>query len=205
MLDRGISSSRFWLALLCALLLSPLSTAAQEQSSTPQSTDTGQASPQTTQTADSVLQALKPLLEQALNSSISSDQNSEQLSSQIDNDNKQRIADDQQRQQEQAQRQQEQAQRQKEQQASSDQLATLSLQATTLQSYFDALSSSLTDFSGSEAEKEKAALAAVDKIKSDAKAVELQIGLFKVGYVTFGIIAVGESAYIAGHLLGWWK
>ena len=198
MLDRGISSSRFWLALLCALLLSPLSTAAQEQSSTPQSTDTGQASPQTTQTADSVLQALKPLLEQALNSSISSDQNSEQLSSQIDNDNKQRIADDQ-------QRQQEQAQRQKEQQASSDQLATLSLQATTLQSYFDALSSSLTDFSGSEAEKEKAALAAVDKIKSDAKAVELQIGLFKVGYVTFGIIAVGESAYIAGHLLGWWK
>jgi septal ring factor EnvC (AmiA/AmiB activator) len=40
--------------------------------------------------------------------------------------------------------------------------------------------------------------------QDDAKALAARLGIIRIGVWTFGIIAVGEAAYIAGSLLKWW-
>lgn len=191
--------SRVSRLVLCSVLLLAFSPCvAQGQSSTLPSTDTAPPSSVTTPTADSVLQTLKPLLEAAFASSQDSDSNSVTLQQQIEQDRLQKIADD-------KQRQIEQQQRQKEQQDSATAYSLLSSRAETLQSYFDALSSKLTDFSGSEDQKQAAALAAVDKIMADAKALELEAGILKVGVITFGVTTAAGAGWIVGHyVFKWW-
>jgi hypothetical protein len=137
------------------------------------STVTAQANQPTTPTVDFVSQTLRPLLEMALSSSLDSDSSSLKLQQQIEADAKQKTLDD--------------TQRKKEQQDSATAYALLFARAGTLQSYFDALSSKLTDFSGSEDQKQAAALAAVDKIKDDAKALAGWNTFWKVTTVAGGL------------------
>jgi protoporphyrinogen oxidase len=134
-------------------------------------------------TEEFISQTLRPLLEAAYSSSQDSDSSSVQLQQQIELDRLQKIADD-------KQRQTEQQQRQKEQQDSATAYSLLSSRAATLQSYLDGLSSKLTDFSGSEAEKQAAALAAVDSIISKATALERERDLWRLGTIGAAILAV---------------
>jgi hypothetical protein len=158
-------SSWFSRSLLALLLLS-----------VPSLTATAQASPPTTPTDAFVSQTLRPLLEAALSSSEDSDSNSLTLQQRIDADATQKKLDD--------------AERKKEQEASATAYSGLLLRAGTLQTYFDALSSKLTDFSGSDAEKQKAALAAVDSIKAGVQAVELENKILKVAAIGSGVALV---------------
>jgi hypothetical protein len=120
---------------------------------------------------------------QALASSEDSDSNSLMLQKQIADDATQKQSDD--------------AARKQEQKDSATAYSGLSGRVETLQSYFDALSSKLTDFSGSDADKQAAALAAVDSITAGVKKVELENTLLKVGLVVTVVTAVGIGIYAA--------
>jgi hypothetical protein len=176
--------------LFCAVLLCFGSLMAQGQSSTQPSTDTVQPSPPITPTERAVLQALKPLLDQSLTSSENSDTLSIQQQQQIEQDRQQKIADD--------------KQRQIEQQQSQQALQALSDRVTKLQSFSDKLLPMLTDFSGSEDEKQAHALLALSDIKSKATSLETQVSILKVGCITFGVGLGAVAVYEAGHLLKVW-
>ena len=176
--------------LFCAVLYCFGSLMAQGQSSTQPSTGTVQPSPPITPTERAVLQALKPLLDQSLTSSENSDTLSIQQQQQIETDRQQKILDD--------------KQRQIEQQQSSQTLQALSDRVTKLQSFSDKLLPMLTDFSGSEDEKQAAALKAIQTIKDDAKALETQLAVWKIAGITFGVGLGAVAVYEAGHLLKVW-
>ncbi|MBE3063854.1 MAG: hypothetical protein IMZ69_02405 [Spirochaetes bacterium] len=118
-----------------------------------------------------------------MTSSGASDANSATLQERIDSDAKQKILDD--------------AARKSEQEDSAKAYARLSLRAETLQSCFDALSSKLTDFSGSEEEKQKRALSALADIQAGAKKLERENRALKVGLAVAGAVAVGLGIYSA--------
>ena len=123
-------------------------------------------------------------------SSEDSDSNSATLQQQIKDDATKKTLDD--------------AARKKEQEVSAKALLGLSLRVETLQTYFDTLSSKLTDFSGSEDEKEKRAEAALDGIQRRVQAVELENKILKVtgSIVLAGLAVLG--GYEGGHALRWW-
>jgi hypothetical protein len=133
----------------------------------------------------SALLILKPLLARALSSSEDSDQKLRLLEARIKSDNEQRQKDN--------------DARTKEQQDSATRLGALSVRVETLQSYFDKLSSSLTDLSGTEEERQDRALAAVDDINKKAKALEFRLGVWKGVGITFGVGLAVIGVYEAGH------
>lgn len=47
--------------------------------------------------------------------------------------------------------------------------------------------------------------AKLSKAQVDAKALELQNGILRIGLYGLGLLAAGEAVYIAGHSLGAWK
>jgi hypothetical protein len=182
--------SVFWWALSLAVLLfwSPLT--AQGQSSTPPSTATVQPSSPITPTERVELLALKSLLDPALTSSETSDSLSRRQAQQIEDDRLQKIADD--------------KERQIEQQQSAQALQALSSRVEKLQTFSDKLLPMLTDFSGSEDEKQAHAIVAVDDIKGKAKALETQVSVFRIGCITFGVGLGAVAIYEGGHALKWW-
>jgi TolA-binding protein len=201
----GSSSLRWLLALLCVGWFCVTSPAARGQDSTPPSTDTGQPSTGTGQIDEFILRSLRPILVQALDSSIASDSNSQTLQQQINADNLQRTLDERQRLSEQAQRQIEAEQRMREQQDSAQALATSSGQAAQLRTWFDGLSSRLTTISGTEQQRYDAAVHGIDAIQAGAKALETQVAVLRVGCWTFGITAAAGVGYAVGHIVfHWW-
>jgi hypothetical protein len=186
------------LALSVLLALAICSPAAQGQSSTPPSPATEQPSPQTSPTVSTALQTLLPLAEQALESSKTSDQRLIELALQIEQDRLQKIADD-------KQRQIEQEQRRKESQDSAQAYKTLSDRVAALQNYSDISLKLLGDFSGSEEQKQAAALAALAKIQTDADALAFQVSILKFGCITFGVSLGAVAVYEGGRALKAWK
>jgi hypothetical protein len=180
-----------WLVLWWLLASATSQLVAQGTSSTPPSTDTVQPSPPITPTERAVLQTLRMSLGQALSLSETSDANwqtSQQAQSAAE---KQRQIDNEQRTQDQAQ--------------SSKDLAAAQATAQLLQGYLDQLLPKLTDFSGSEDQKVKAAVKAVDTIKLDAKALEFQVSILKIGCVTLGVGLGAVAVYELGRVVKWWK
>ncbi|MBE3065019.1 MAG: hypothetical protein IMZ69_08380 [Spirochaetes bacterium] len=161
---------------------------ATAQTSAPQSQDTAPARSQTTSIESSALQTLRPLVEQALTSSEDSDQTLLDLNQQIERDRQQKIADDE-------QRKKEAEQRQKEQTDSAAAFKTLSARAGRLQTFSDNVLSRLTDFSGSEEEKQAAALAVVDAILAGAKKVEGENKVLKWACGILAAIAIRAGIY----------
>jgi hypothetical protein len=180
-----------WLALFSVLVLALSPFVAQAQSSTPPSTDTAQASSPTTLIDKLVSETWLPLAERALSSSEDSDLSLEYYKQQFE--------------QERTQRQNDNAERTKELINWQTISEGLSSRVTTLQTFSDSLLSHLGSFQGSEAEKQAAALAAVDGIKAGAHALELQVGVLKVGLWISVPAAVITLGYIGGHALGWWR
>lgn len=168
-----------WVLLLLALSLF-FSYTLKAQNSSPPSPATERASAPTTPTESFVSQTLRPLLAEALISSESSDEELLRL-------RRQKLIDD--------------AQRQKEQADSAKALSEQSARADRLQSYFDELSGKLTDFSGSEDEKQAAALRAIDDITRQARALQAENKLLRLGG---GTVVVGALVYIVGHAAGAW-
>ncbi len=165
------SSLGLWLLVLAPVLWIPSKASAQEQ--------------QPTSPIDSFVSGiLKPLLDRALTSSEDSDANLIRLEQQIKDDNEQKKIDAE-------QRKKEDEQRQREQETSKKAFDSLELQAQGLQTFFDKLFPQLTSFSGSEEEKQAAALKSLNGIIDKAKAVEAQLDLFKGLAITGGIVAVG--------------
>jgi hypothetical protein len=189
---------RSWWALPLLLGLAICSQPVVGQSSTPKSTDTAQPSPPTTPTDAFVSMTLRPLVEQALIQSEASDQTLTATQQQIEQDRQQRIADD-------KQRQIESEQRQSEQQASATALQTLSDKVAALQTYSDGLLQQLTSFSASEAKKQAAEQIAIDKIRADAKALEVRAGMLRVGLFVAVPVAASGIIYALGHFLLHWK
>ena len=144
-----------------------------------------QPSSQTMPSGENTLLILKPLLERALTSSEDSDQKLRLLEAQIKSDNEQRQKDN--------------DARTKEQKDSATRLGALSARVETLQSYFDKLSHSLTDFSGTEEERQARALSAVDDINKKAKVLEFRLGIWKGVGITFGVGIAAIGVYEAGH------
>ena len=181
----------FFLALFCAALLSVSSLGAQDQSSTLPSMDTAPASSAITPSERLELLTLRRLLVQASQKSRTSDQSwltQQQMQSEAD---KQRQSDNEQRNKEQQQLQQD--------------LQAATAKAQAAQTYLNKLLPMLTDFSGSEDEKEAAAIKAVDTIKADAKALESEGALLRIGCVTLGVSTGALAVYTVGHLaLHWW-
>lgn len=186
-------ASRLLLCSVLGLALSSSPAQAQSPSSPPPSTDTEQASQPTTPTEGFVSGTLRPLLAEALTSSEASDANSATLQERIDSDARQKIEDDKQRQIEAEQRLSDDAARKKEQEDSATAYARLSLRVQTLQSCFDAFSLKLTDFSGSEEEKQARALAALNDIQAGARRMERQNRALKWAC---GILAVATAGAI---------
>jgi hypothetical protein len=182
--------SHFWPVLFLALALSLPSTTAAGQGLTPPSPAIVLPSAPTTPTESFVSTTLKPLLEQALASSQDSDSNLLTLQQRIKDDATQKTLDD--------------AARKKEQQDSATAYSALLLRVGTLQTYFDALSSKLTDFSGSEDQKQAKALAALDDIQARAKAVELENKILKIGGSVLLVAVVVIGGYEGGKALRWW-
>lgn len=171
-------------SLLCALLWLVVPASAQA------STDIEPPSPLTTSTESFVSTTLRPLVEQALTQSEGSDQTLSELQQQIEADRRQKIADD-------KQRKSEAEQRQKEQQDSALAYKTLSDRVAPLQNFSDALLGRLTDFSGSEDQKQAAALAALDGIQAKAKALETENLILKIGTAILGAAAAGLGIWAA--------
>jgi hypothetical protein len=168
----------FWRALLLAVALcigSPRA-GAQTVPSLPPSPDIAPASSPITPTDSFVSAILRPLLEQALSSSESSDQRLIELQRQSEIDRQQRIAELKLRQLEQAD--------------SAQAYRTLSDRAARLQSCYDGLSSRLTDISGSEEERQAAALAALDGIQADARALTRSRNTWRAVGIGGGVVAV---------------
>ena len=132
----------------------------------PLSTATGQAKPQTSPIESFASETLLPLAEQALSSSETSDADLQTLKQQKIEDDKQRKI---------------------EQNDSATLLKEQSDRVTILQTYSDNLLAQLGDFSGSEAEKQAAALVALQKIKDDAVAVELQNKILRGALIGTGV------------------
>jgi hypothetical protein len=44
----------------------------------------------------------------------------------------------------------------------------------------------------------------LQKASVDAQALINQTMVLRIGLLTVGIIAIGETGYIAGHVIGWW-
>jgi hypothetical protein len=151
------SSGRLSLVSLC-MALWLCSGLAVAQTSAPPLQDTGPVPAPTTPTDEFVSLILRPLVVQALSSSEASDRTLSAFQQQIESD---RLA-----------REKEQSERQSEQQDSARAYSTLSARAAALQSFSDALLSRLTDFSGSEEQRQAQALAALDDIQADARRLE---------------------------------
>lgn len=139
-------------------------------------TVTGQALTPTTPIDVFVSQTLLPLAEQALESSLTSDAKLQALEAQKKIDDAERL---------------------KEQADSERRYETLQNQAQTLQTYSDNLLKRLGDFSGSEEERYRAAGEALDKIKADAKALEMQNALLKYGMIGAVVVTVAAVIYAA--------
>jgi hypothetical protein len=176
--------------LLCVALLSCLSVLAQGQSSTLPSTDTAQPLSLTTPTVSPSSQSLLDTLDKAISSSMNTDAKLDYYKGAL--------------QQEKQQRQSDNDSRQKEIDNWRGISETLSAQVETQQKYLSDFDTLLGVTSGSEAEKQKAALAAVDTIKADAKGLELQLGVWKIAGITFGVGLGAVAVYEAGHLLKVW-
>ncbi len=137
----------------------------------------------TTPLEEFVLQSLRPLLGEALESSRSTDRRLSELEQQIER--------------ERLERQQEQIDWQKD-------FAALSSRADRLQSFFNGLSQRLTSFSGDEEEQYQRAVKALDGIQKRAAAVELENKLLKIGCIVLGTLAITGAFYAGGDLAGWW-
>lgn len=135
----------------------------------PASKAIGQASSQTTPIDKFASEILLPLAEQALSSSETSDAELQALK-------KQKIADD--------------AQRKIEQENSATLLKAQSDRALTLQTYSDNLLAQLGDLSGSEEEKQAAALKAIKDMQKQAIALEREKNLWRIAGIGGGAVAV---------------
>ena len=181
--------ARLALLFLLALAISPCM--AQEQSSMPQSMDTEPASSAITPAERAILLSLRPLLVQALIKSRSSDQSWQTQQQMQSEQDKQRAIDS--------------AARTKEQQQSAQDLAKASATAQAAQTFLSRLLPLLTDFSGSEDQREAAALVALDSIKAGVKKVEADNSILTIGCVTLGVSTAGLAIYTIGHaVLHWW-
>ncbi len=167
-------------ALLCAALLSFSSSVLQAQISAPPSLDTGPPSQPTTPIDSFVSQTLLPLAEQALESSKTSDLKLASYATRFQELQQQRQKDNEERQKDLANWQ-----------SISE---TLALRVGTLQTYSDYLLKRLGDFSGSEEEKHRVAVAKLDEITAGAKTLETQNALLKYGMI--GAVVVTAAAVI---------
>jgi hypothetical protein len=73
-----------------------------------------------------------------------------------------------------------------------------------LNNYWTELSSLLGNFSGTEAEKEAAALKALDNLKSEAQKHDAEIVLLRIGVVTLAVTTLGLGIATLGYALSWW-
>ncbi len=175
--------SAWWWALALALAVSCAGFPAVAQDSAPLSPATALIWAPTTPLDVFVLQTLRPLLGEALESSRNTDARLSELEQQIV---RERLT-----------RQQEQIDWQKA-------FAELSSKADRLQGFFSGLSERLTTFSGDEQEQYRRATEALDGIQRSAAALETQVRWLRAGCWILGTLAAVGTIYAGGNLAGRW-
>lgn len=173
--------------LFCAVALCSMQHIAIAQNSVPASLATEPANKLTTLTENDALMILLPLAEKVVDSSLNTDAQLKQL-------NEQKRVDD-------AQRLIERQQRQFESSASAKALSEQSAKAAQLQNWHADFLKQLGDFSGSEDEKHAVALAALSTIQRQARAMQIENTLLKLGS---SLILGGAVVYFGGHAAGLW-
>jgi hypothetical protein len=180
---RGNTLSRFWRVLLCAALLCFGTTLVQAQSSTPPSTEADpiwQSLLLTTQSLPGQFEDFTSSLTLQVQSLLDSNVSLQQTNTELQISNGQ-LADS----------------NQSLQSKNAD--LTLSLQKS------QARVATLESQSGRLQTDLQSSMQSTIQAQADAHALELQVTFLKIGCWSFGIIAVGEAAYITGHAFGWWK
>jgi predicted RNase H-like nuclease (RuvC/YqgF family) len=147
----------------------------------PPSTAIAQVSPSTTLTASFVSETLKPLLLEAETQSSALEATLSDLEIRLAASEAQRKLDAE--------------ARQKEIDSLQTQLGTLGERVTTLQNYSDVLWMLLTDFSGSEQDKQQAAIQAINDIKRQVQTEETKSKLLGGGLIATSIVAITVTVF----------
>src|SRR5574340_1006738 len=180
-----------WVALFLVLCSALSSWALDEARDSPtSSTGSGQLPSLTTPTDSSSSDPVLDLWLEARRTSLLLSETLSDSLKQIEIDRQQKILDD--------------AARKSEREDSARAYSLLFSRVVTLQDYWTQLSTLIGNFEGSEAERQKAALSALDNLKTEAQKQDAKILLLQIGVVTLTVSTVVLGVVVLGYAVSWW-